>query len=54
MYFENAKRAQKENSLLKERQLLVYWYKQTQRVNLKKAIRREIADIDKELKKMAR
>ena len=40
----------KENILLKERKQLAYWYKLTQRVELKKIIRQVIAKIDKELK----
>ena len=40
----------KNNNLLKERKQLAYWYKLTKRIELKKAIRQEIAEIDKELK----
>ena len=40
----------KESILLKERKLLANWYKLTKRVELKKAIRQEIAKIDRELK----
>jgi hypothetical protein len=54
MYFEKNNRAQIEKILLKERRLLVHWCKQTRRVSLKMAIRQEIADIDRELKKIAR
>jgi hypothetical protein len=42
----------KENALVKERQQLSSWYKKTQRVKLKMAIRQEIANIDKELRKL--
>ena len=42
----------KESILLKERKQLTHWYKMTKRVELKKAIRQEIAKIDKELKSM--
>ena len=42
----------KEFNLLRERKQLSYWYKLTERVELKKAIRQEIAKIDKELKKI--
>jgi hypothetical protein len=42
----------KEYNLLKERKRFTYWYKSTQRVELKKAIRQVIAKIDKELKKI--
>jgi hypothetical protein len=40
----------KESILLRERKLLANWYKLTKRVELKKAIRQEIAKIDRELK----
>ena len=40
----------KEDILLKERKQLAYWYKLTERIELKKVIRQVIAKIDKELK----
>ena len=40
----------KEYNLLKERKQLAHWHKLTKRIQLKKAIRQEIAEIDKELK----
>jgi len=43
----------KEKALLKERRKLVFWCRSTERVNLKIAIRQEIAKIDKELRKLA-
>ena len=45
-----SKMKRKETILLKERKLLANWYKLTKRVELKKAIRQEIAKIDRELK----
>ena len=45
-----SKMKRKESILLRERKLLAHWYKLTKRVELKKAIRQEIAKIDKELK----
>ena len=45
-----SKMKRKESKLLKERKLLANWYKLTKRVELKKAIRQEIAQIDRELK----
>ncbi len=45
-----SKMKRKETILLKERKLLANWYKLTKRVELKKAIRQEIANIDRELK----
>ena len=45
-----SKMKRKESILLKERKLLANWYKLTKRVELKKAIRQEIAKIDRELK----
>lgn len=48
LYLSKMKR--KESILLKERKLLANWYKMTKRVELKKAIRQEIAKIDRELK----
>ena len=43
-------KAKKERELLTERQQLVSWYKLTQRINLKRSIRKEIAAIDRELR----
>ena len=47
---ELSKMKRKEYILLKERKQLSNWYKLTKRVELKKAIRQEIAQIDNELK----
>ena len=47
---ELSKMKRKEYILLKERKQLSNWYKLTKRVELKKAIRQEIAKIDNELK----
>jgi len=44
--------AGQERMLLKERRQLVDWYRLTDRVEVKKALRREIAKIDEELRQL--